>query len=131
MSIEVTLKPSYEVQVAGLVGAAAQLGFVSPLIEVPFRINGIIITFGSDHIDNVLHYIKTSVNVAVSAIAISQGTNLITPFPPEQFFIGHNMLRHIRAIKEFPEGNKYLKTHIINNNAYAIQSNVCYVIEEL
>lgn len=131
MPIRIILKPTYEVPISGVVGANAQLGFVGGRITVPFRINGVKIVFGDDHIDNVLHYLLVDDTNNVSATSISNGTNLIPPASPTPYFIGHSMFKHVTIIKDFPEGGLYLKCHVVNNNAYQIQVNISFIIEEL
>jgi len=130
-SIKIELKPTYEIPLSGVIGAGAQGAFVSGKIAKPFRINGIVIVFGSDHIDAVLHYFLAGDTNQVSTTSISTGDNLIPSGSPTPYFIGHNMIRHIKIIKEFPEGNRYLKCHVVNNNAYAITANASLIVEEI
>lgn len=125
------LKPSYEVPLIGLIGANAQGGIASDIIDVPFRINGLVIVFGDDHVDNVLHYFLVDDTNSVDTTAMSTGRNIISPRSPYPYFIGHSMIRGIKVIREFPEGNYYLKVHVVNNNAYQIQVNVYVIVEEI
>lgn len=131
MSIKVVLKPTYEIPLIGAIGAGAQGAIVSGKIDKPFRINGIVIVFDTDHIDNVLHYFLTGDTNQVSTTSISSGDNVIPPISPSAYFIGHNMIRHIKIIRDYPNGNLYLKCHVVNNNAYAIVVNVSVIVEEI
>lgn len=131
MSIKVKLKPTYEIPLVGVIGAGAQGAFVSGKIDKPFRINGIVIIFDTDHVDNVFHYLLVGDTNQVSTTSISTGDNLVPAQSPTPFFIGHNMIRCIKIIKEFPEGKRYLKCHVINTNAYAIVVNASIIIEEI
>lgn len=129
--IQVTLKPTYEVPMSGTIAANAQGGVASAKITKPFRINGVIITFGDDHINNVRHFLLTAENDNISTTSRSTGRNLVPPEAPTPYYIGHSVLRKIKAIREFSEGNRYLKVHIVNNNAYQITYNVAFIIEEI
>jgi len=131
MSMKVELKPTYEIPLVGVIGAGAQGAIVSGKIDKPFRINGIIIIFGSDHVDNVFHYFLVGDTNQVSTASISTGDNIVPPDSPTPYFIGHNMIRHIKIIKEFPNGNRYLKCHVVNNNGYAIVVNASIIVEEI
>jgi len=131
MSIKAKLKPTYEIPLSGVIGAGAQGAFVSGKIDKPFRINGIVIVFSSDHIDTVLHYFLVGDTNQVSTASISTGVNLTPTDSPTPYFIGHNMIRCVKIIKEFPEGNKYLKCHVVNNNAYAVTVNASIIVEEI
>lgn len=131
MSINIVLKPTYEIPLIGVVGANAQQGFTSGRITFPFRINGIVVIFGDDHIDNVLHYFLTDETNNVSAANISTGDNVIPPASPTPYFIGHSMIRKIRFIKDFPEGDLFLKVHVVNGNAWAINVNIAFIIEAI
>lgn len=131
MSIKVQLKPTYEIPLVGAIGAGLQTAFVSGKMDKPFRVNGIIIVFDTDHVNNVLHYFLVGDTNQVSATSISTGDNLVPSDSPTPFFIGHNMIRYVKIIKEFPKGNRYLKCHVVNNNAYAIVVNASIIIEEM
>lgn len=131
MSINITLKPSYEIPLVGVVGANAQTAFISGRITVPFRVNGIVIVFGDDHVDNVLHYFLTDDTQNISTTSISTGDHLIPISYPNRYFIGHSMIRRVHIIREFPEGGLILKCHVVNNNAYQITVNAAIVVEEI
>lgn len=131
MGITVELKPSYEVPLVGVCGANAQTAIVSGVIVNAFRINGAVVIFGDDHIDNVLHYLLVGDTNNISTTNISEGNNIIPPPSPSRFFIGHSMIRKIHVIREYPKGDKYIKCHVVNNNAYAININSSIIIEEV
>lgn len=131
MSINITLKPTYEIPLIGVVGAAAQLGFRSDKIDISFRINGLKIIFGDDHIDNVLHYFLIGTTDALSAVALSEGTNIFGERAFTPWFIGHSMIRYIKFVKEYPQADRWLKVHVVNNNVYAIQVNASVIVEEI
>lgn len=127
----ITLKPTYEIPLSGVIAATAQGGVASARLRKPFRIHDIIINFGDDHADAVLHYFLTSTNKNISTTNISIGDNVVPAESPTPYYIGHAVLRRVKIIKEFKAGRRFLKVHVVNNNAYAITFNVSFIIEEI
>jgi hypothetical protein len=126
-----TAKRTAEIPFMATVGAAAQLTILSDLISFPFVVRSILIDFGSDHVDRVLHYVLLSTNRTTSITVVPADTNAFTGLSTIGYAIGDNREKRFYPNVEWRQTRSYMKVHVINNNAYAVNVKVNVTIEEL
>jgi hypothetical protein len=124
-------KRTAEILFFAAVGAGAQLTILSDLISFPFVVRSIIIDFGEDHLDSVLHYVLLSTNRTTSVTAVPADTNAFTGLSTIDYAIGDNREKRYYPNTIWRETKSYVKVHAINFNTYAVNIKVNVTIEEL
>lgn len=101
-------------------GAGLQNTVVTSMIPLKYAVTKIETFFSDDAINNVRVYWLMSNNAQGSTTSIPDGSNLIAPFSAINFIIGHADLVSISANVLSETDKSYIKMHVINNNAYAV-----------
>ena len=128
---ELKAKRTAEIPFFATVGANAQLTILSDQITFQFIVRSILIDFGSDHVDNVLHYVLLSTNRTASVTAVPADTNAFTGLSTIGFAIGDNREKRYYPNVEWRQTRSYVKIHVVNNNPYAVLVKATVTIEEL
>lgn len=113
------LEYSFPFVLTGL-AATSQNTVVVGTIPFTFRVLEITVFFPDDAINNIQVYFLVSDNPQGSTTTIPSGENLLAPFTPTQFLIGHAEKVTITCNALVSSNRSYIKMHIINNNTYAI-----------
>ena len=117
-----------EIPFYATVPAASQLTILSDMITFPFIVRNILIDFGADHLDAVLHYVLLSTSRTTSATAVPADTNAFSGLSPIGYAIGDNREKRYYPNIEWRETKSFIKVHAVNNNAYAVNIKVTVTI---
>lgn len=102
------------------VGALAWGGQSSGTINAGYEILKVTNIFLDDHVFNVEYRWLLGGTNQVSITGVSEGNNIFSPWSPNAFFVGHDMIIPAFCNYLTTENRSYLKMCIYNGNAYAV-----------
>lgn len=129
--IDWVYKRLYEIPFASAVAANTQLTILSDALTFPFQILEAKMFFDTDHINNVRYYFKYSSNRTLGTTAPPPDPNICSPLVSQVYFVGNGFMRKARTNLKVVDLPAYLKVHIDNTNAWAIQANASILLTEI